>query len=285
MERIVLRAATAGFCMGVDLALKKLDRALSENTSKIATYTFGPIIHNPQVLTRYAKRGVQQANTVADIIPPAQVIIRAHGIPTQTEEDLLGLGVHILDATCPKVKKAQVLIADQARLGQTLLLFGEADHPEVQGLLSYAGTDALVFESLAALTQLPLQNTKIYFLAAQTTQDRMEFEAIQAYLRQLFGGNVPVLDTICDATRQRQAEAKEIAAEADYMVVVGGRDSGNTRRLAQVARDVGCPCAHVETEDELSIEDIGQAKYIGLTGGASTPKDIIDRVEDRLKNL
>jgi 4-hydroxy-3-methylbut-2-en-1-yl diphosphate reductase len=284
MKRTVLRAETAGFCMGVALALKRLDVALEANPGA-ATYTCGPIIHNPQVLEHYAGLGVMQTNRIDEIDAPALVIIRAHGIPKPKQESLQREGITLVDATCPKVKKAQTLITEQVEQGRTLLLFGELDHPEVQGLLSYSGDDAIVFESLEKLRSIGLDPGRSYFLAAQTTQDRNEFEAVHAYLRERLGEELPVLDTICEATRQRQAEAREIAGKVDVMVVVGGTQSGNTRRLVQVVRDAGRECIHVETAGELPREALLKARRIGLTAGASTPKWVIDQVEEALLGL
>ncbi len=283
----LLRAQTAGFCMGVDLALKKLaslidgpDRA---TPSAKTIVTFGPIIHNPQVLEEYAAKGVRVVDDPADIPAGATVVIRAHGIPEPVRQAIKARGAEIVDATCPKVKKAQTLISAQAGQGKTLLLFGEADHPEVKGLLSYATVGAHVFGSMEELERLEPPHGPTYFLAAQTTQDEQEFLRIRDYLRQRFGQGFTVLSTICNATMNRQQEAMDLAAMVDFMVVVGGRESGNTRRLAQVARSAGTDCIHVETADELSPELVAGKRTIGLTAGASTPKTIIDRVQQVLE--
>lgn len=282
----ILRAKTAGFCMGVDLALKKLASLLTEPQAqprKSPIITFGPIIHNPQVLEEYATKGVTTVNEVADIPVGATVVIRAHGIPEPVRRSLVARGATLVDATCPKVKKAQTLIAAQAGKGKVLLLFGEEDHPEVKGLLSYATAGAHVFNSMAELEELSLPHGPTYFLAAQTTQDEQEFTRIKDYLRDRFGQGMTVLSTICNATANRQQEAMDLAAQVDFLVVVGGRDSGNTRRLAQVARAAGTPSVHVETADELSRELLAGKQTIGLTAGASTPKKIIDRVQKVLE--
>jgi len=179
----VIRARLAGFCMGVGLALKKLDDLLTQDSVR-PTFMLGPIIHNPQVLESYAQRGVGLAKTAQDVPSGARVVIRAHGIPADEERHLLGRGVEVVDATCPKVKRAQLLIEEQAKAGRRLLLFGEDDHPEVRGLLSYAGDEAFVFETPEELAAHPLDPAVRYFLAAQTTQDRKGFEQIKADLSQ-----------------------------------------------------------------------------------------------------
>lgn len=274
-------AQTAGFCMGVDLALRKLDSALSaKRRGKLCT--LGPIIHNPQVLARYADLGVAQTNDIATLDAGDTVIIRAHGVPRQTESLLERKGVTIIDATCPKVKKAQLLIQKQAESGRHLLLFGERDHPEVRGLISYAsGCD--VFESLAELETLPLDMSRPYFLAAQTTQDQDALNQIHIYL-QTASPDIVALDTICTATKERQDEVRLMAHDLDAMVVVGGKDSGNTRRLAQIAHECGVFTVHVETSSELPIHELKRYGRIGLTAGASTPAWIINAVAEKLQN-
>ncbi|GAB7081019.1 4-hydroxy-3-methylbut-2-enyl diphosphate reductase [Megalodesulfovibrio paquesii] len=284
----VKRARTAGFCMGVSLALHKLDRLLQANAGQaIGTgqtiQTLGPIIHNPQVLEHYASLGVTRQDDPEAVPTSAQVVIRAHGVPQAVENRLHERGVEILDATCPKVKRAQLLIQKQASQGRKLLLFGEPDHPEVVGLVSYAGPGCLVFQDLETLKTLPVEPGQAYVLASQTTQDRRRFEEVRTWLQQRLGEDLPVLETICDATRERQDEAKALAEAVEVMVVVGGFDSGNTRRLVDVARAAGAPCHHVETADALEPAAFAGCRLAGLTAGASTPKHIIDAVEARLR--
>lgn len=281
---IVIRAETAGFCMGVELALNKLDSLLEERGGEGPIYILGPIIHNPQVLSKYAARGVITAKTPEEIPAGASVVIRAHGVTREIEERLRGRGVSIVDATCPKVKKAQVLIARSTAEGRRLLLYGEECHPEVKGLLSYAAAGAHVFDNRESLFGL-LSKEEKYCLASQTTQDRASFEEIKAELGALPGLDLVVLNTICDATKLRQDEATSIADEVDFMVVVGGFNSGNTRRLVQVVASRMIPCLHVETVEGLPLAEISRYDCVGLTAGASTPKKIIDEVEASLKNL
>jgi len=280
----VIRARLAGFCMGVGLALKKLDALLEDGDSR-TTYMLGPIIHNPQVLESYARHGVGLAQTPGDIPAGSRAVIRAHGIPREVEADLRERGVEVVDATCPKVKRAQLLIAEQTQAGRKLLLFGEDDHPEVRGLLSYAGPDAFVFETPAALDTHPLSPDEPYVLAAQTTQDRQGFRQIQDDLAARLPGGVPALETICDATRLRQDEAIRLAGRVDCAVVVGGKASGNTRRLAQVIEGEGTPTLLVETVEDLRGLDLTPYARVGLTAGASTPKSIIDEIEAHLLAL
>ncbi|WP_414645064.1 4-hydroxy-3-methylbut-2-enyl diphosphate reductase [Candidatus Deferrimicrobium sp.] len=275
---MVIRAKTAGFCMGVILALRNLDDIVEKGTVNGPIFTLGPIIHNPQVLEEYAIKGIVTADSPEEIPRGATVVIRAHGVPKNVLEILKERGAHIVDATCPKVKKAQLLIATEARQGRTLLLYGEDSHPEVKGLLSYAAAGAHVFDSQEKLDAIPLEEGRRYCLASQTTQDRRKFDAIATKLKSRQDRDVTVLHTVCDATRERQEETVCIAEEADIMVVVGGFDSGNTRRLVQVVTAQRKPCLHVETARDLPLEDLKRFPKIGLTAGASTPKHLIDEI-------
>lgn len=284
-SRQIFRAETAGFCMGVQLALNKLDQLIAEHAPGQRLYTLGPIIHNPQVLEEYAAKGICSASAPEDIPQGAAVVIRAHGVPKEIEARIKERDVRIIDATCPKVKKAQVLIARSTAQGRTLLLFGEESHPEVKGLLSYAAAGSFVFDDPASLEKFTFNTGDRYCLASQTTQDRAAFLEIAEELRTRPGMDLKILQTVCDATMLRQEEVRRIAGQVEFMVVAGGLTSGNTRRLRQVAEDLGVPSLHVETAGDLPLEQLRRYGRIGLTAGASTPKGIIDQVESALKRL
>ena len=299
----VIRARSAGFCLGVSLALRRLDQeveasggtgpAEEEGSSPVGPesrlITLGPIIHNPLVMQEYIEKGVVCANDPQGIGPGDRVVIRAHGIPRDVEARIRNSGATIIDATCPKVKKAQVAIGREHSKGGDLLLFGEKEHPEVRGLLSYAGNHALVFGDLQELAGFELAPGRAWFLAAQTTQDRSVFLQAREYLEARLGRSVPTLCTICDATRDRQQEVIDLSGRVQAMVVVGGLNSGNTRRLAEVARANGMPTIHVErAEDitpELAAATFAGVSVIGLTAGASTPEKHIDAMQAYLERL
>lgn len=283
----VVRASHGGFCMGVALALHKLDAIVASRPgTKVAT--LGEIIHNPQVIEDYARRGVRCLKSALDAEEEMSVLIRAHGVPRDTEAELRRRCASVEDATCPRVKKAQLAIAETTASGHELLLYGEAAHPEVRGLISYAAGPSHIFSSLeelkALLAQTSFEGSSVV-LAAQTTQDRLIFDEMKLLLSQRFGASLTVLDTICDATRQRQEEAVALAGRVQVMVVVGGRSSGNTKRLAELARMRGVPTVLVETAEELDASDFSGMHTVGLTAGASTPKSIIDEVECRLRRF
>ncbi|GAU09056.1 4-hydroxy-3-methylbut-2-enyl diphosphate reductase [Desulfoplanes formicivorans] len=277
-------AQTAGFCMGVALALKKLDQALAGKKAHQHIVTQGPIIHNPQVLKYYQAKGVFECQSLDELNARTVVVIRAHGIPLDMQHAIQATGATLVDATCPKVKKAQILIGKNSEQGRHLLLFGEKEHPEVKGLVSYAQNGFTVFESLQELETILPHIAQPCFLAAQTTQDREEFKTIQARLTNILG-DIPVMDTICTATKERQQEAIAIARQVDFMIVVGGKNSGNTRRLAQVAAATHTPCCHVECREEIPVKDLVSCRTIGLTAGASTPQHVINDIVMYVRQL
>ncbi len=305
----VIRSKRAGFCMGVALALSKLDELVTKGGH---VGTFGPIIHNPFVLAEYAMRGVRCFKSVEDVKealepfyafaqtvsqnkdnedtqdPALNVLVRAHGIPKETENFLHNLPHVVLsDATCPRVKDAQNAIfhATEEKNGQptpSLLLYGDANHPEVDGLVSYACGKYVVSSDTQKLMEYAISHPEENIvLAAQTTQDRPSFEKLK---ETLVAQNITinVLDTICDATRLRQEEALELASKVDAMVVIGGKESGNTKRLAELVSSKNIPTVLVENADELEKDFFKNMKVVGLTAGASTPKSLVDKAEEFL---
>lgn len=278
--------------MGVSLALRRLDRALAEFAASNAREgrgrlaTLGPVIHNPGVIAAYAEKGVLCLTDPSQAQEGDTVLIRAHGVPREVETFLLAQGAMVIDATCPKVKAAQLAIAaEREKTGGTLLLYGESDHPEVKGLVSYADNEAFVFPDAPGFEAVVLDPAREYFLAAQTTQDTLGFEAICQRASERLGHDVPMLQTICDATRKRQTEVLEIAREVDMVIVVGGSNSGNTRRLAEVAEGRGTQTLRVEKVTELTPAMVRGFRAVGLTAGASTPAADLDAVESWLRQF
>ena len=279
----VIRAKTAGFCMGVSRALEVLDAALkTPHTGRLIT--FGPIIHNPQVLKMYEEKGVICLEDPDALQAGDTVIIRAHGLPRQIEKHLQEYGVTLVDATCPRVKSAQMAIADATQRGERLFLFGEEAHPEVRGLVSYAQGECFVFSDPAEAMAQPVRHDEHLILAAQTTQDRAIFESAAAALLQRTS-HLRILSTICGATSRRQQEAQQLSQQVDAMVVIGGLSSGNTRRLAMVAQSGGIPAVQIEGVNDLPRDELARFTVLGLTAGASTPKATIDSVQAELERL
>ncbi|MDY6823148.1 MAG: 4-hydroxy-3-methylbut-2-enyl diphosphate reductase [Thermodesulfobacteriota bacterium] len=270
-------AKTSGFCMGVRRAVDMvLDAA---NTYDQPIHTFGPLIHNPQVLALLAEKRISAVNTIPER-GEGIMMIRAHGVPPDTLSDLESAGYTVIDATCPRVIKVQTIIRRHTQDGYAAIIVGDSDHPEVIGLLGYAGENGYVVEDVEALSRLPHFDKAI--IVAQTTQSMALFDEIDRWA----GEHKPhyrIFNTICPSTRNRQAETERLARTVDAMIVVGGYNSGNTRRLAQISRDTGQPVQHVETSAELSFPDLADAKQIGITAGASTPNWIIKKIYRELE--
>ncbi|MFO7709214.1 MAG: 4-hydroxy-3-methylbut-2-enyl diphosphate reductase [Desulfobacterales bacterium] len=272
--RIVI-AKMSGFCMGVRRAVEMVLDAPAKQPGPICTY--GPLIHNPQVLELLASKGIRVLEEIPECAG-GTILIRAHGVPPETKKRLKSSGFHVIDATCPRVIRVQSIIRKHARLGFAVVIVGEKDHPEVVGLLGYAGRLGHVVASLEELEALPAFDQAI--LVAQTTQNTAFYEQVREWAARR-QPHYKVFDTICDSTEKRQEEVQQLAAAVDAVVVVGGRESGNTRRLYEIARRSGKPCFHVESEADLSGIDVGRllaARTIGISAGASTPNWVIRKV-------
>ncbi|MGO8760680.1 MAG: 4-hydroxy-3-methylbut-2-enyl diphosphate reductase [Desulfobaccales bacterium] len=274
----VVLASTAGFCIGVKRALEMVLKAINENQPKI--YTYGPLIHNPQVLELLRERGITILKP-GEEIPAGLVVIRAHGIPPQERRLLEQAGGSIIDATCPRVAKVQAIIRRWAAKGCATLIVGDADHPEVRGLMGYTEARGFVVSTSEDVAGLPDLDKLI--VVAQTTQSESQFEARVQEIAARFP-QAQIFNTICDATASRQAEVQELARQAEALVVVGGRNSGNTQRLVEVSQETGIPTYHVETEQELDLVEISQYQTVAVTAGASTPNWLIGNVVNTLKH-
>lgn len=274
-------AKTAGFCMGVKRAVDMvIDMARRKGREII--YTYGPLIHNPQTVELLRKRGIVPIGSLDEIdctLAGAVMVVRAHGISPAERKKIKEKGFRIIDATCPKVAHVQAIIRKHAAAGFTVLIAGDREHPEVNGLLGFAGKAGIVLGCPEEVERLP-ELAKVC-VVAQTTQNMDEYAAIVRSIRKRFPDAV-VFDTICDSTEKRQTEIKALAAGTDAVFVVGGLNSANTRRLAELAKLQGKPAFHIETADELQRIDIEPYRRIGVSAGASTPNWIIDRVADHL---
>ena len=274
-------AKTAGFCMGVKRAVDMvLDMVRQKGHGTI--YTYGPLIHNPQTIELLRQRGVipiRRLQQIEGVPAGAFMVIRAHGISPGERKKIKQKGFRIIDATCPKVAHVQAIIRKRAGAGFTVLIAGDREHPEVNGLLGFAGDAGIVIGAPEEVDGLPAL-TKVC-VVAQTTQSLEEYAAIVRRVKERFPEAV-IFDTICDSTEKRQTEIKALAAETDAVFIVGGRNSANTRRLAELAKLRGKPAFHIETAAELKEIDVETYRRIGVSAGASTPNWIIGRVVDHL---
>jgi 4-hydroxy-3-methylbut-2-enyl diphosphate reductase len=278
----IIIAKTSGFCMGVRRAVEMVLDAPDQSTKPI--YTYGPLIHNPQVLNLLQSKDIR----VLDEIPNkgcGTVLIRAHGVPPTAKQHLKEAEFNVIDATCPRVIKVQTIIRKHARKDYAVIIIGDKDHPEVIGLLGYARDNGHVVGSMEELAALPAFDNAI--IVSQTTQNARLLESMINWAAK----NHPhykIYNTICDSTERRQAEVQRLAEAVDAVIVVGGYNSGNTRRLAEIARQTGKPTYHIESESELASMDthlLASARHIGITAGASTPNWIIKKVYRALETL
>jgi 4-hydroxy-3-methylbut-2-enyl diphosphate reductase len=274
----IIVAKTAGFCMGVRRAVEMVLDSPAKQQEPI--FTYGPLIHNPQVLALLEEKGIRVLKTIPEH-GSGTVLIRAHGVPPEIKTRLGKAGFKVIDATCPRVIKVQTIIRKYTRQGYTAIIVGDRDHPEVMGLLGYAHGRGYVAADLHELESLPPFNQAI--IVAQTTQNTLLFEEVKSWVADKYP-NYKIFNTICDSTEKRQIEVKRLSEAVDAVVVVGGRESGNTQRLATIAKQSGKPAFHVETEEEIDSipADIHQ---IGITAGASTPNWVIKRVYRTLEAL
>ena len=272
-------ATTAGFCMGVKRAVDMvLD--LAQRKGKETVYTYGPLIHNPQTVELLKRRGIIPIKSLDEIGGDGRgtmIIIRAHGISPEERAKIKARGIRILDATCPRVGRVQAIIKKHAHQGYDILIAGDKEHPEVNGLLGYTNDRGIVINSPCDVDGLP--DMARVCVVAQTTQDIDEYKAIVDRIRLRYP-RAEVFDTICDSTEKRQTEVKALAQETDAMIIVGGLNSANTKRLATLSEGQGTPTYHIETVNDLQKEMVGGFGKIGVSAGASTPNWIIDRVVD-----
>lgn len=277
-------ASSAGFCFGVNRAVSMVSLLLDEG-KKVCT--LGPIIHNPQTLAELAGRGVTVVERVQDTPADATLVIRSHGVGQAVYDEIAQLGLKCADATCPFVAKIQSIVSEAAKEGRTVLIAGDASHPEVQGIIGHCSGTCYVFKDAAGLDSLlkayPFLKDLPVCVAAQTTFSVKEWENCLEIIKKVYT-NAVIFDTICNATAMRQSEAADLSQHCDAMIVIGGKQSSNTAKLFEVCKK-NCVTYLVETVDELPLQALKKAKRIGITAGASTPASIIKEVLDTMSEI
>jgi 4-hydroxy-3-methylbut-2-enyl diphosphate reductase len=269
-RRIVV-ARYAGYCYGVQRALRLALKASKDVEGTIAT--IGPLIHNPAVVEDLARRGVQAVES-PDEVAGGTVLVRTHGVPPEVVEAARMRGLQVIDATCPFVTVAQRKAAALAQAGYVVVILGERDHPEVAGIKACGGEDPVVVEDAAELAPDAVADRRVG-IVVQTTQTYAALAGLVAAVAPLARETL-VYNTICEATEQRQEAAREMAREVDCVLVVGGRNSANTRRLATLCREIQPRTRHLERASELSPEWVAGCRTVGVTAGASTPEEEIE---------
>ena len=280
MVKIIV-AEHAGFCFGVKRAINIAENLLRDE--RVNIFSLGPLIHNPQEVKRLEEKGLVLLQDENKIPRGAKVIIRSHGIPPQREREFLSKGVELIDATCPFVKAVHEAVIKLCKEGYFVVLVGEKNHPEVIGTLGYlqeCGGKGIVVESKEDLVDV-LGKDRVG-VVAQTTQREEFFKEVVGELA-LWTRELKVINTICNATSERQEDVYKLAPNVDVMIIVGGKNSGNTRRLYEIAKSLNPNSYHIETKDELKKEWFEKAQRVGVTAGASTPdwiiRDVVEAIE------
>ncbi len=272
----ILLADKAGFCFGVKRAINTaFDAAAAGNV-----YCLGPLIHNPQEVDRLRAAGVETVDDFSTLKQGNALIIRSHGVPPSVLEQAKNQGLTIIDLTCPFVGKAQRYAEALRDEGYQVVVVGEKEHPEVRSIIGYAGKNAVVIENVQDLDEVKLQHR--LGIVAQTTQSYGNFSEIVLKLLSI-SKELKVYNTICNSTTERQHAAQVLAKQVDVMLVVGGRNSANTSRLATICLRERKPTHHIEVAGELLPEWFKNARKIGVTAGASTPDWVLKEVLERLQ--
>ena len=274
MKEVIL-AKSAGFCFGVKRAVD----TVYEQTGKKNVYTFGPIIHNEEVVKDLEKKGVFVINTMEELddITEGTVIIRSHGVSSAVYEALQKKGVEIVDATCPFVLKIHNIVKQESANGKQIVIIGNEKHPEVEGIMGWSKTQVHVVDTAEKAQNLQLDPQREVCIVSQTTFNYNKFKELVEIISEK-GYNIIIRKTICNAPEERQTEAREIAKRVDAMIVVGGSSSSNTRKLYEICKNECKDTYYIQTLNDLDMTSLGKADCIGITAGASTPNNIIQEV-------
>ncbi len=277
--RIIL-ADSAGFCMGVRRAL---DAVMNElKTKKGHIYTHGPLIHNPQVIDFLEQKGIKPLSDLRDCEPGSTIVIRAHGVPLSVKSEIKEAGFKILDATCPKVTMVQRLVLNFSKKNYAVIIVGELDHPEVTGIVGHAKGPVEVVALPEQIKSMPFFDK--VFLISQTTQNEVVFNAVKDEVIKRWP-DARIKNTICNSTYRRQNDVRELSRKAEAIIIVGGRNSGNTRRLVDIALELNHTIFHIERSDELNSGDFENIRTVGVSAGASTPNWVISKVIKKLEGF
>ena len=274
----VILAKKAGFCFGVQKAIDMVYDEAKASDKTICTY--GPIIHNEEVVADLESKGVKAIDFDVDELnnlSDCTVVIRSHGVGKNIYDSLEERNVNIVDATCPFVKKIHEIVWDESEKGKTIIIVGSEYHPEVEGIKGWVNGDAYVVNDEDDVKSLDIDEGTPVCIVSQTTYNPEKFDKLVEIIREK-GYDSNVVNTICNATNTRQSEAKEIAKNVDAMIVIGGKNSSNTQKLYDICKSECDNTFYIQTAKDLDFETIKNYKKIGITAGASTPKKIIEEV-------
>ncbi len=276
----VILAKSAGFCFGVKRAVETVYQQVEKGGH---IYTYGPIIHNEAVVRDLEEKGVSVIkDTDLDRLEDGTVIIRSHGVPREVCGRIEKQGLTCVDATCPFVKRIHTIVEQESRAGKQIIIIGNPGHPEVEGIMGWSETPAIVIESEKEAQNLDCPPGKDICLVSQTTFNYNKFQELVEIIQKK-GYNISVANTICNATEERQAEAKLIASQVDAMIVIGGTHSSNTAKLYEICRRECENTCFIQTLDDLQLDFPESVFRVGITAGASTPNYIIEEVQNYVR--
>lgn len=277
----VILAKSAGFCFGVKRAVETVyEQTGTENR----IYTYGPIIHNEEVVKDLESKGVTVLEGEEDLrkLDKGTVVIRSHGVSREICEMIEKKGLTCVDATCPFVKRIHRIVEKESGEGRRIIIIGNPGHPEVEGIMGWSHTPAAVIESAEETEKFTCLPGEKLCLVSQTTFNYNKFkELVEIFQKK--GYNITIVNTICNATEERQTEAREIADKVDAMIVIGGKHSSNTRKLYEICRERCKSTYLIQTLDDLHLELPETAALVGITAGASTPNNIIEEVQNYVR--
>lgn len=277
-------AKTAGFCFGVKRAVDTVYQQIEQYRGE-KIFTYGPIIHNEEVIKDLRSHGVEVLNDEEELktADADVVVIRSHGVAKYIYDIMEERGITCVDATCPFVKKIHKIVAEKSAEGSYIVIVGNGEHPEVQGIRGWAGEQVAVVQTPedAERFELPDKDQKVC-IVAQTTFNYNKFkELVEIISKKRY--DIVVLNTICNATKERQTEARQIAARVDAMVVIGDKRSSNTQKLFEICKEECLNTYYIQTLDDLDINQLRSVESVGITAGASTPNNIIEEVQNNVR--
>lgn len=275
-------AKSAGFCFGVEKAVNTVYEEAKKGDEIV--YTLGPIIHNEEVVKDMRKRGVESVKIEdLDSLPKGTVIIRSHGVSRYIYNFVKQSGHRVVDATCPFVKKIHAIVSVQSGKGNTVVIIGNPEHPEVMGIKGWGDENTYAVENIEQFINLKLKKDKEIIIVAQTTFNHKKFQEIIDKIS-LLGYDVRCFNTICNATQERQVEAKNIASNVDAMIVIGDKKSSNTGKLVEICQEECRNTVFIQTLEDLDYDALLSVDSVGITAGASTPKHIIEEVQNIVRS-
>ena len=274
-------AKSAGFCFGVKRAVD----TVYKESSKKNVYTFGPIIHNDEVVADLERQGVHVINDSEDFksLSEGTIIIRSHGVSKAIYDEILNAGLDLVDATCPFVRKIHKIVERESGDGRVIIIIGNNHHPEVEGIMGWCHTHPIVIENREQAEGIELDADTKISIVSQTTFNYNKFQDIVEIIAKK-GYDITVLNTICNATQERQVEAMRIASQVDVMLVIGGKHSSNTQKLYDICRKECKNTYYIQTLGDFNPECISSVRSVGITAGASTPNNIIEEVHTKCQS-